>query len=111
MDINKLIINTLKPINVPVNFEFYKGDETTYITFSEYLQQGEVFSDDEENATGHYIQVNVFSKKNYSKIVDQVKKLLIEQGFIRKTEHGLYETDTQIYHRVIRFFYMENEEE
>ncbi|KOA76597.1 hypothetical protein ADU78_05795 [Clostridium botulinum] len=111
MNINNLIINTLKPIGVPAVFEFYAGSETTYITFSEYLQQGEVFCDDEEQATGHYIQVNVFSKKNYSKVVDQVKVLLKEKGFIRKTEHGLYEPDTQIYHRVIRFFYVENEEE
>ncbi|AEB77635.1 hypothetical protein ADU80_04940 [Clostridium botulinum] len=111
MEINKLIINTLKSTNVPVAFEFYKGDESTYITFSEYLQQGEVFADDMENVTGHYIQVNVFSKKNYSKVVDQVKKLLKEKGFKRKYENGLYEPDTQIYHRVIRFFYSENEEE
>lgn len=111
MNINKLIIDTLKDTNVPVRFETYVGDETTYITFSEYLQQGEVFADDEETSTGHYIQVNVWSKGNYSKLVDKVKKLLKEAGFIRKTEHGLYETDTQIFHRVIRFFYVENEEE
>ncbi|NFV48091.1 hypothetical protein FDJ70_10565 [Clostridium botulinum] len=111
MNINKLIIDTLKDTNVPVKFETYVGDETTYITFSEYLQQGEVFADDGEQATGHYIQINVFSKKNYSKLVDKVKELLKKAGFIRKNEIGLYEPDTQIFHRVIRFFYVENKEE
>ena len=111
MNINKLIIESLKPIGVPVDFEVYKGNENTYITFSEYLEQGEVFADDGETTTGHYIQINVFSKKNYNKVVEQVKELLKEAGFIRKTEHGLYEPDTQIYHRVIRFFYVENKEE
>ncbi|MCD3351263.1 hypothetical protein G8V03_09720 [Clostridium botulinum D/C] len=111
MNINKLIIDTLKPTNVPVKFETYVGNENTYITFSEYLQQGEAFSDDGETATGHYIQINVFSKKNYSKVVDQVKTLLKKVGFIRKNEHGLYEPDTQIFHRVLRFFFIENNEE
>lgn len=111
MNINKLIKETLKPIGVPVDFEVYKGDENTYITFSQYLEQGEVFSDDGETATGHYIQINVFSKKNYNKVVDKVKELLKEAGFIRKTEHGLYEPDTQIFHRVLRFFFIENKEE
>ena len=111
MSIKSLIIDILNPLGVPVDFEIYDGEETTYITFSEYLEQGEVFSDNEEIVTGHYIQIDVWSKGNLSKLVDQVKALLKKAGFIRKTEHGLYEPDTQIYHRVIRFFYVENKEE
>ncbi|ABS32781.1 hypothetical protein ACP49_16200 [Clostridium botulinum] len=111
MNINKFVIDALKPIDIPVAFETYIGSESTYITFSEYLEQGESYFDDEEQATGHYVQVNVFSKGNYSKIVSKVKELLKEVGFIRKTEHGLYEPDTQIYHRVLRFFFIEENEE
>lgn len=111
MNINKLIIDTLKDTNVPVVFQVYNGSENTYITFSEYLQQGEQFGDDEETSTGHYIQVNVWSKGNYNKVVDQVKKSLKEKKFIRKYETELYESDTKIYHKIIRFFFIENKEE
>lgn len=112
MSINKLIIDTLESTNVPISFQTYEGEETTYITFLEYLQQGESFADDNEEVTGHYIQVDVWSKGNYRKIVDQVKKLLKQAGFIRKYETELYEPDTKIFHKVLRFFYyVENEED
>lgn len=107
MNINKLIIDTLKSTNVPVSFQVYNGSETTYITFHEYLEQGEVFADNEEITVGHYIQVDVWSKSNYKKLVDQVKKLLKEKNFIRKTETELYESDTKIYHKALRFFFCE----
>lgn len=112
MSINKLIIDTLQPLGAPVEFETYEGEADPYITFFEYLQQGESFCDDEESATGHYIQIDVWSKGNYINIVEQIKKLLKQVGFKRKYETELYESDTKIYHKVIRFFYfVENEEE
>mgnify|MGYP007062995591 CR=1 len=37
MNINKLIIDTLKPLNIPTVFIKYTGSATTYITFVEYL--------------------------------------------------------------------------
>lgn len=104
--INKLIIDTLKPLNIPVNFQKYTGTVSTYITFFNYLTQGEEFSDDQEIGTGHYIQVDVWSKGDYTTLVEEVKRLLREAGFIRKSEIDLYETDTQFYHKGLRFFYL-----
>lgn len=104
---NKLIIDTLKPLGIPVHFQTYAGDSSTYITFFTYLEQGEEFADDEERATGYYVQVDVWSKGNYNDIVERTKALLKKQGFERKTEHEYYETDTKIFHKCIRFFYKE----
>ncbi|WP_432408638.1 hypothetical protein [Wukongibacter sp. M2B1] len=106
--INKLIKDTLKPLGIPVDFHKRKEKATTYITFFEYLQQGESFSDDDEETTGHYIQVDVWSKVNYNSIVTQVKELLGNVGFRRKSEYDLYEEETSVYHKVLRFFYVEN---
>lgn len=108
---NKLIIDTLKPLNIPVGFQTYTGTATTYITFFEYLEKGEQFADDEEAETGHYIQVDVWSKGNYKAVVKQAKELLKQVGFMRKTENGFYESDTKIYHKAIRFFYIKNTKE
>ena len=106
---NSLIINTLKPIGVPVTFQNYVGKETTYITFFTYLEQGEEFADDEEIVTGHYIQVDVWSKGNYLEVVNEVKERMKQAGFRRRSEYELYEKDTKIFHKVLRFVYEEEE--
>lgn len=63
--INKLIIDALKPLNIPVAFQKYSGRAETYITFHEYLAAGEEYEDDDEALTAHYIQVDVWSKSDY----------------------------------------------
>lgn len=109
--INKLIIDTLKPLNVPVAFQIYSGSESTYITFFEYLEQGEAFADDCEESTGYYIQVDIWSKGDYSTLNTQLINILQNAGFMRISSQDLYEPDTGIYHRGIRFFYLKNKEE
>lgn len=111
MSLNKLIIDTLKPVGVPVAFQTYSGTATTYITFFEYSQQSALNADDEEQKTVHRIQVDVWSKGDYTSIVDEVKQRMKEAGFRRTTETDLYEPDTKIYHKVLRFSYVEEREE
>lgn len=108
--INKLIIDTLAPIGIPICLQKYSGSNYPYITFFSYNEQGESFSDDEEDFTGHYIQVDVWSKGDYTDIVKRVKDLLEGVGFSRTSEGDLYEPDTKIYHKGMRFFYLEEKE-
>jgi hypothetical protein len=105
--INKLIVNALKPLKIPVSFQKYTGKQKQYITFHEYFAGGEEYEDDIEASTGHYIQVDVWSKGDYTEIVDKIKKLMIKQGFKRLDEIDLYENDTEIYHKGLRFYYLE----
>lgn len=106
MSLNKLIIDTLKPIGVPVSFQTYSGTATTYITFFEYNQFSALNADDEEQHTAHFMQVDVWSKGDYTAIVQQVKQLMKQAGFRRTFETELYEPDTKIFHKVIRFSYV-----
>ncbi|MEX3621864.1 hypothetical protein [Viridibacillus arvi] len=110
MSLNKLIIDTLKPTGVPVAFFTYSGVATTYITFFQYNEMGVVFAEDSEQETRHSIQIDVWSKGNYVDVVKQVKKLLKEQGFSRKTAHDLFEDDTKIFHKVLQFYYDDQSE-
>lgn len=102
-----MIINALKPLNVPVAFQTYKGNSSTYIRFFEYNQTGALYGEDRELKSNHYIQVDVFSKNDYTELVQQVKDKLKALGFIRKMETELYEADTDFYHKVIRFSYVQ----
>lgn len=104
---NKLMIELLQPLQVPVSFQKYTGKATTYISFHEYHQTGEEFEEDAEAFTGHYIQVDVWSKTDYSDLVLNVKNLLTVAGFKRLDEADLYEPDTGLYHKGLRFFYLE----
>lgn len=105
--INKIIIDTLNSLNVPVSFQKYSGKAETYITFYEYLATGEEYEDDEESLTAHYIQVDVWSKIDYTNLVKEAKKLLINAGFKRLNEIDLYEEDTKIYHKGLKFYCLE----
>ncbi|MBP2028695.1 hypothetical protein J2Z35_002525 [Acetoanaerobium pronyense] len=109
--INNLVLETLKPLSVPVGFQKYSGKEIPYITFHEYLSTGEQFDDDEEAMTGHYIQVDVWSKGDYGILVKNIKIRLLEAGFKRVDEADFYETDTELYHKGLRFFYLEEQED
>jgi hypothetical protein len=105
--INKLIIDTLENIGVPVSFQRYLGTETTYITFFEYLQQGESYADNAEKNTGHYVQVDVWSKTDYIALRDSALAALKAARFSRVYETEFYEDDTKIFHKILRLFYLE----
>ena len=105
--INKLIVDTLCPLRVPVSFQKYTGSETGYITFFEYMQQSESFADNMETCIGHYIQVDVWSKEDYTFIVDSIVNEMTKSGFRKTTQTEMYENETQTYHKALRFFYLE----
>lgn len=108
---NKLILDTLKDINIPITFQVYNGNETTYGTFFTYLEQGEKYADDNEVLTGYYVQLDIFSKTNYEPIVINVKDRMLNAGFRRTYETELYEDDTKYFHKVLRFSYAKNNKE
>lgn len=111
MNLNSLIIESLSDLNVPVAFLNYTGDKKTYIRFFEYDQGAELSADNEELYTGHYIQVDVFSPSNYFEIVEGVKRNLKNVGFKKNFETELYEDDTKLYHKVLRFYFISETEE
>lgn len=107
MNLNNLIISTLQPLNVPVAFLVYTETTRPYITFLELDQRSSLDCDNQEKETAHTIQVDVFHTGNYKDLVESVKQKLIAVGFTRSNEQDFYETDTKLFHKVIRFSYYE----
>ena len=105
--IHKLIMDTLKPLNIPVSFQKYSEKAETYITFHEYMTSGEGYEEDEEMLTGHYVQVDVWTKSDYTELVGKIRSAVLSAGFKRLNEIDLYEEDTKIYHKAMRFYYLE----
>ena len=104
--INQLIISALAPLGIPVSNLKYSGIATTYITFFCYNEQGEAWAENKEIATGFYMQVDVWSKGDFTAIVEQVKTLLEGAGLARTYATEMYEDDTKIYHKATRFVYV-----
>jgi hypothetical protein len=106
MSINKLIIDTLKPL-APVGFQTYTGTAETYITFFFYDENAALIADDVELKTNYYLQIDVWSKSDYTSLVDQVKNKLIALGFARRSAVDFYEKDTKTFHKAMRFSYVQ----
>ncbi|AJA49530.1 hypothetical protein CPAST_c34690 [Clostridium pasteurianum DSM 525 = ATCC 6013] len=106
--INNFIINSLSSLNIPITFQKYSGTASKYITFFTYLNQGEDFSEDEEESTGHYIQLDIWYKTDIGDLAQQIVNLLKIQGFKKLDIRDMpYEADTGIYHTVVSLFYLE----
>lgn len=106
MNYKSFVKSTLTPTGVPVEFQAYTGAAATYITYFCYNEQGEEWAENEEIATGYYIQVDIWSKSNYTALENQIKTLMLTAGFKRSYARDLYENDTGIYHKAMRFIYL-----
>lgn len=112
---NKLIMDALTPLDIPISFQVYNGSNTPYLTFFIINDKGEMYADDEEIATGYYIQIDIFSKGSYTDLVEKINKLMKKSGFTRRPSGPeSYEDNTKLYHKPLRFFFCvenNNEEE
>lgn len=105
MNLNKLIMDTLRPLGVPVSFARYNQTADTYIVFVEYNQASRINAEDEELITKHFFQVDVFSNGNYLQLVKDLKKLMKVAGFGRMFESETYDEDMNMYRKILRFNY------
>lgn len=105
MSINKIIRDALLPLGAPVMYMTYTGTATTYITFFRFNERGILNADDEEQATRHSIQVDIWGKGDIESLANSVKQNLQAIGFMRTGYFEDYEKDTKIYHKAYRFYY------
>ncbi|MCQ4922189.1 hypothetical protein NE686_03775 [Tissierella carlieri] len=103
MSINKYVTEALKDIGIPVSFQISKNEKYPYITFFTYLDRGTLHSDDEEKVTGYFIQIDIWSKNDYTDIAKEVHQSMLTANFIKQRYYDLYEKDTKVYHKVMRF--------
>lgn len=78
-------------------------DKTLYVEYEILGEYGEFHDENEETFTGYLVQVDIFSTGDYSKIENIIKKLMLKNGFVRDRAADLYEGDTGLYHKAMRF--------
>ena len=109
MSINQKIISTLSSLDIPVSFQSYSGKADPYLTFFIYLDKTEQHADDEDLNTGYYIQLDIWTKGDYTELVKNVHQKMNKAGFSKMNFYDLYENDLKVYHKVMRYFILKEE--
>lgn len=100
------VYNILKDLGVPISWNV-RPPGFPSITYFFYNEYGQEFGDGEEIGTNYSLQVDVWSKGDYSVLVNEVKVKLKENGFQRVSANDFYEDDIKTYHKALRFNYLE----
>lgn len=93
-------------VNIPVKFIRYNGKSTTYITYMETDINNSYSGDNEILGYVSYYDFDIYSKGNYFNIVEAVKSIMKNNGFIwqpSRTSQDMYEADTGYYHKTLCF--------
>lgn len=92
--------------SIPISPYSYDGDATTYLIYYTYLDQPEGFADDLPIIEGTYGTIDIYSKKDFKNLKNEVKRKIIKECGFTWLEDGLedYEEDTKLYHVAIDFF-------
>lgn len=108
---NELIVSifknfTVDDVKIPVKFLHYEGHDETYITFMQQDADKSLTGDDDLIGYVDYYDFDVYSKGNYSKVIDEMKKILKQNGFVwqvSRSSMDMFETDTGYYHKTLNF--------
>lgn len=111
----KTIFNnfTVDGVLIPVKFLIYEGHGQSYITYQQVDADNSLSGDDDLIGYVDYYDFDVYSKWNYTKIVESVKTLLKQNDFVwqpSRSSADLYENDTGYYHKTLNFAFLREEE-
>ena len=76
-----------------------------YIEYEFIDENGNAWEEGTEISTDYYLQVDVFSKGGYTDLENIIKEKMKNAGFERSMAVDLYEKDTQLFHKAMRFIF------
>ncbi len=97
------ILEILEPLEVEVGFIYVEGNPKKYITFDIYSISPCDFSEDDNESKLYKIQVDIFSIDDLTDLDNEVQSLMKENGFKLVDEAIMYEKETKLYHKGIRY--------
>lgn len=97
---------TVDGVAIPVKFLRYNGNKTTYITYMQVNADEALSADDELINYVDYYDFDIYSKGDYTDIIEEVKQKLTENNFRwrpSRSSADMYEDDTGYYHKTLNF--------
>lgn len=109
-----MVYNVLKPLNLPVKWQLRPSfDKSKTVISYHFFNEGDLLHGDGEGIEeGGALQIDIFSKTNYTSTVKEVKSLLKRAGFLfeeAKDNTEKLDENTIIYHKILIFNYIESE--
>lgn len=93
-------------ISIPVAFMYYEGHEEPYVVYMQQDADNSFSGDDELLGYVEYYDFDVYSKGNYTNIIESLKAILKANNFVwqpSRSSQDYYETDTGYYHKTLNF--------
>jgi len=93
-------------VSIPVAFLRYEGKSTTYITYQLQDMDNSFSGDNELLGYVEYYDFDIYSKGNYLNIIESVKSLMKQNGFMfepSRSSGDMYEDDTGYFHKTLCF--------
>lgn len=103
---------TVDGVAIPVSFMFYEGHGEPYVVYMQQDADGSLSGDDELLGYVDYYDFDVYSKGNYTKIIESLKAILKANNFVwqpSRSSQDFFETDTGYYHKTLNFAYLKEE--
>jgi len=103
---------TVDGVAIPVSFMFYEGHGEPYVVYMQQDADGSLSGDDELVGYVDYYDFDVYSKGNYVNIIESLKQILKNNGFVwqpSRTSQDFFETDTGYYHKTLNFAILKEE--
>ena len=97
---------------IPVSYMRYNGHETAYVTWMQFDMDNSLSGDDDLIGYVGFYDFDVYSKGNYISIIESLKALLKENGFVwqpSRSSPDMFEDDTGYYHKTLCFAIYEEE--
>lgn len=104
--VDTLVNTTLEELGYPVARLFYGGEADTFITFQIVSCRGVDAADDANTREETIYRVNIYSKGDYTSLLESTMAALKAAGFRGITvDSETYEKDTEYYHVPIQIKY------
>ncbi|NKF05302.1 prohead protease [Clostridium gasigenes] len=98
---DKLIIDLLA--DKKVYFLHANAPKIPYLEYEIVGEYGVDWAEGKEIATDYTVQVDVFSNTDYTEIEEEIGKVMINKGFKRIGAVDLWEEQTKLFHKALRF--------
>lgn len=108
---NELIMSlfenfTVNGVLIPVKYLYYMGHGEPYVVWMQEDATNSLTGDDSLIGYADYYDFDIYSKGNFLEIVEEVKRILTEAGFVwqlSKSSSDMYEVETGYYHKTLNF--------
>lgn len=112
--IEKIFANfTVDKVSIPVKYMFYHGHGEPYVIYMNQDADGSISGDDDLLGYVDYYDFDVYSQGNFFNIIESLKTILKENGFIfqpSRSSRDFFEVDTGYYHKTLNFAFLKEEE-